>query len=97
MAQEKDIQVASLGSLASEVSALYGLKSQPMLATARHEPSLTPDEQVKKSLDQFWMLKTSALNGGAAIGISMMGRRTSPPPTGSTCPKSPTCGRWKAG
>jgi murein DD-endopeptidase MepM/ murein hydrolase activator NlpD len=75
VAQEKDIQVASLGSLASEVSTLYGLKSQPMLLTARQEPTLTPDEQVKKSLDQFWMLKTSALNGGAAIGISMMGRR----------------------
>jgi hypothetical protein len=27
VAQEKDIQVASLGSLASEVSALYGLKA----------------------------------------------------------------------
>ena len=75
VAQEKDIQVASLGSLANEVSTLYGLKSLPMLATGRQEPSLTPDEQVKKSLDRFWMLKTSALNGGAAIGISMMGRR----------------------
>src|SRR5437588_843684 len=75
VAQEKDIQVASLGSLASEVSALYGLKSQPMLASARQSASTMPDEQVKKSLDQFWMLKTSALNGGAAIGISMMGRR----------------------
>lgn len=74
VAQEKDIQVASLGSLASEVTALYGLKSQPLLATSRHDASM-PDEQVKKSLDQFRMLKTSALNGGAAIGISMMGRR----------------------
>jgi murein DD-endopeptidase MepM/ murein hydrolase activator NlpD len=74
VAQEKDIQVASLGSLASEVTALYGLKSQPLLAPSRHDASM-PDEQVKKSLDQLWMLKTSALNGGAAIGISMMGRR----------------------
>lgn len=74
VAQEKDIQVASLGSLASEVTALYGLKSQALLATSRHDAPM-PDEQVKKSLDQFWMLKTSALNGGAAIGISMMGRR----------------------
>jgi murein DD-endopeptidase MepM/ murein hydrolase activator NlpD len=73
VAQEKDIQVASLGSLASEVTALYGLKSQSLLTT-RHDTYL-PDEQVKKSLDQFWMLKTSALNGGAAIGISMMGGR----------------------
>jgi murein DD-endopeptidase MepM/ murein hydrolase activator NlpD len=74
VAQEKDIQVASLGSLASEVTALYGLKSQSLLATGRHESSL-PNEQVKKSLDQFSMLKTSALNGGATIGISMSGRR----------------------
>ena len=29
-AREKDLQVASLGSLASEVSTLYGLKSQPL-------------------------------------------------------------------
>jgi murein DD-endopeptidase MepM/ murein hydrolase activator NlpD len=74
VAQERDVQVASLGSLASEVSALYGLKAQPLLATANHDHSLA-DEQVKKSLDQFWMLKTSALNGGAAIGISMGARR----------------------
>jgi murein DD-endopeptidase MepM/ murein hydrolase activator NlpD len=74
VAQERDVQVASLGSLASEVSALYGLKAQPLLATAYHDHSLA-DEQVKKSLDQFSMLKTSALNGGAAIGISMGMRR----------------------
>lgn len=74
VAQEKEIQVASLGSLASEVTALYGLKSQSLLAPSRHDASM-PDEQVKKSLDQFWMLKTSALNGGATIGISMMGHR----------------------
>jgi murein DD-endopeptidase MepM/ murein hydrolase activator NlpD len=73
VAEEKDIQVASLGSLASEVTALYGLKAQPLLAMSHHDPAW-PDEQVKKSLDQFWMLRTSALNGGAAIGISM-GRR----------------------
>ncbi len=72
VAQEKDIQVASLGSLASEVTALYGLRAQPLLLT-RHEYS-TPEEQVEKSLEQLRMLKNSALNGGATIGISM-GRR----------------------
>jgi len=35
VAQERDIQVASLGSLASEVSALYGLKSNPAMVVAR--------------------------------------------------------------
>ena len=29
--KEKDIQVASLGSIASEVSAIYGLKAEPLL------------------------------------------------------------------
>src|SRR5438094_9303342 len=33
VAKERDVQVASLGSIASEVSALYGLKSQPTLVT----------------------------------------------------------------
>ncbi len=70
VAQEKDIQVASLGSLASEVSALYGLKAQPLLITAHHDLT-SPEEQVQNSLEQFRMLKTSALNGGATIGISM--------------------------
>lgn len=31
VAHEKDVQVASLGSLANDVSALYGLKSEPDL------------------------------------------------------------------
>lgn len=72
VAQEKDIQVASLGSLANEVTALYGLKAQPILTTPRRD---LPEEQVKRSLDQFAVLRTSALNGGAAIGITMMGGR----------------------
>ena len=37
VAKERDIQVASLGSLASEVSALYGLKSDPAMVTASTE------------------------------------------------------------
>lgn len=74
VAQERDVQVASLGSLASEVSALYGLKSQPLLAAPRHESSIA-DDQVNKSLHQLRMLKTSAMNGGAAFGISMGMRR----------------------
>src|SRR5690242_21579603 len=31
VAKERDLQVASLGSIASEVSALYGLKAQPLV------------------------------------------------------------------
>jgi len=38
VAKERDLQVASLGSIASEVSALYGLKSAPTLVTASADP-----------------------------------------------------------
>ncbi|MGI9102457.1 MAG: M23 family metallopeptidase [Terriglobales bacterium] len=73
VAQEKEIQVASLGSLASEVSALYGLKSEPLFT---RRPIHSADDQVSRSLDQFQMLKLSALNGGATIGITMNRRNT---------------------
>jgi len=69
VAKEKDIEVASLGSLASEVSALYGLKSERMLVTASSED--LRDAQVSSSLDQLYALKTSALSGAATIGISL--------------------------
>lgn len=66
-AKEKDIQVASLGSLASEVSALYGLKSQPLvIGPADH---VTP-QQFTASVDQLYALKRTALTGAASIGIS---------------------------
>ncbi len=69
VARERDIQVASLGSLASEVSALYGLKSEPALVTASADQ--IQDVQVSSSLNQLYALRTSALSGAAAIGISL--------------------------
>ena len=69
VAKEKDIQVASLGALASEVSALYGLKSERLLVTASTEDMR--DAQISSSLDQLYALKTSALSGAATIGISL--------------------------
>jgi murein DD-endopeptidase MepM/ murein hydrolase activator NlpD len=69
VAKEKDIQVASLGSLASEVSALYGLKSDPILAGAGEQNF--QNAQVNSSLDQLYALKNSALSGAATVGISM--------------------------
>ena len=66
VAKEKDIQVASLGSLASDVSALYGLKTEPLLAGGTESD---PQEQVQTSLDQLYTLRRSALNGVASIGI----------------------------
>lgn len=73
VAKERDIQVASLGSLASEVSALYGLKSEPILASAA--PGQIKDADVKTSITQLHALKTTALNGAATIGISLGMRR----------------------
>jgi murein DD-endopeptidase MepM/ murein hydrolase activator NlpD len=67
--QEKDIQVASLGSLASEVSALYGLKSDRILKDK--DPSGSSDQNVAVSLDTFYALRRTAMSGAATIGIGM--------------------------
>jgi murein DD-endopeptidase MepM/ murein hydrolase activator NlpD len=69
VAKERDVQVASLGSIASEVSALYGLKSQPTLVTATQQE--IHDADVTSSLDQLGVLRTSALTGDATVGISL--------------------------
>lgn len=69
VAKERDVQVASLGSIASEVSALYGLKSQPTLVTASQQK--IQDSEVRSSLDQLHALRASALTGAATIGISL--------------------------
>ena len=69
VAKERDIQVASLGSLASEVSALYGLKSNPAMVAAATEP--IQEAQVHSSLDQLYALRRTALTGAATVGISL--------------------------
>ena len=69
VAKERDVQVASLGSIASEVSALYGLKSQPTLVTASSDEIQAAE--VISSLDQLHALRTSALTGAAMVGITM--------------------------
>jgi len=68
-AKEREIQVASLGSLASEVSALYGLKSDPVLVTASSQQ--IGDEQVHSSIDQLYALRHTALTGAATVGITL--------------------------
>jgi len=67
VAQERDIQVASLGSLASEVSSLYGLKTDPILTPT----DTVQDAQVSSSLDRLYTLKDTALSGAASTGISL--------------------------
>ena len=71
VAQERDIQVASLGSLASEVSSLYGLKTEQALATVPAERM--NDAAVVSSMDRLYALRTTALNGAASIGITTLG------------------------
>ena len=69
VAEEKDIQVASLGSLASEVSSLYGLKGAPVVGpTVSDELN---EQRFLASLDQLHALRRSALTGGATLGIGM--------------------------
>ncbi len=65
VAHEKDIQVASLGSLASEVSALYGLKQDHPLALERG----LDEQQVATSLDQLHALRQTALAGVTTAAI----------------------------
>ncbi len=69
VAQERDIQVASLGSLANEVSALYGLKTEPILTAA--SAAAIQNDQVVNSLDQLYALRNSALSGATMVGLSL--------------------------
>jgi murein DD-endopeptidase MepM/ murein hydrolase activator NlpD len=72
VAQEKEIQAASLGSLAGEVSTLYGLKTSRILKSDAAD--LTRD-QFASSLDQLYALRSSALSGAATVGIELGGGR----------------------
>jgi murein DD-endopeptidase MepM/ murein hydrolase activator NlpD len=88
-AHEKDVQAASLGSLASEVSAIYGLTASKLAVpmgrmrlsgkvaagkAADKAPLITEtasvtDESYFKSLDAFYSLRNSAINGVAAQSV----------------------------
>src|SRR3974390_1808572 len=69
VAKERDVQVASLGSIAGEVSALYGLKRTPTLVAATADQ--IHDADVSSSLDQLHALRTSALSGATMVGLTM--------------------------
>jgi murein DD-endopeptidase MepM/ murein hydrolase activator NlpD len=66
VAKERDIQVASLGSLAGEVSSLYGLKSDSILEDTASDRR---DAQVYSSMNQFYALRSSAMTGATTTGI----------------------------
>jgi murein DD-endopeptidase MepM/ murein hydrolase activator NlpD len=73
VAKEKEIQVASLGSLASEVSALYGLKSESVLLKPT-DVSDAGEQRFTTSLDHFYALKTSAMSGVATMAVGFGAR-----------------------
>jgi murein DD-endopeptidase MepM/ murein hydrolase activator NlpD len=79
VAHQKDVQAASLGSLASEVSALYGLTqnklstrgAKPVVAavpsgTPVPDPDTLSDQSYHRSLDEFQALRSTALSGRLA-------------------------------
>ena len=76
VAHDRDVQVASLGALASEVTTLYGLKQNKLMAArASANPAKAPTPQslamtddpspldVKMSIDQFYALRAQAMSG----------------------------------
>jgi murein DD-endopeptidase MepM/ murein hydrolase activator NlpD len=79
IAHERDVQVASLGALASEVTAIYGLKQNKLTASGKQAAAaatslaLTDDpnqQQVKLSLDQFYTLRAQALSGRVSRALA---------------------------
>lgn len=76
IAHDRDVQVASLGALANEVTALYGLRQNKLMAahptvgparTGTPQSLAVTDEvtaqNVKLSIDQFYALRAQAMNG----------------------------------
>jgi murein DD-endopeptidase MepM/ murein hydrolase activator NlpD len=66
---EKDIQVASLGSIANEVSVIYGLKPNAKLLAQNDQP-LKP-EQVTDAINGLYALRSSAMTGATTAGLGM--------------------------
>jgi murein DD-endopeptidase MepM/ murein hydrolase activator NlpD len=74
-ARQKDMQVASLGSLAGEVSAMYGLRQNKLAASkvaASTQNSVQPadEDSYSSSFDQLYALRTSALSGVATQALT---------------------------
>ena len=83
IAHDRDVQVASLGALASEVTALYGMRqnrlSSRTTSAAKAAAAPTPQtlalsddvnpQSVKMSIDQFYALRSQAMSGRIARAI----------------------------
>ncbi|HUB30646.1 MAG TPA: M23 family metallopeptidase [Terracidiphilus sp.] len=83
LAHDRDVQVASLGALAGEVTTLYGLRqnklmaarpgSNPVNAPTPQSLALSDDvsqQDVKLSIDQFYALREVAMSGRVRGGFS---------------------------
>ena len=68
VSKEKDIQVASLGSVANEVSVLYGLKPDAKLIAQPSDAS--NPAKFTASLDRLYALRETAMTGIATAGIT---------------------------
>jgi murein DD-endopeptidase MepM/ murein hydrolase activator NlpD len=62
IALQNQMQAQSLSSLAGEVSSLYGLKA---------DSTFDNDDPAAASMQQFYLLRNTAMNGAASIGIGM--------------------------
>jgi murein DD-endopeptidase MepM/ murein hydrolase activator NlpD len=69
VSHEKDIEVASLGSIANEVSVIYGLKPNSKFLATTDQP-LKP-EQVNDAINGLYALRSSALTGATTAGLGM--------------------------
>jgi murein DD-endopeptidase MepM/ murein hydrolase activator NlpD len=77
IAHDRNVQVASLGALANEVTALYGLRQSRAAKPAAADPTpaslaVTDDpdqQQVKLSIDQFYTLRAQAMSGRVARAL----------------------------
>lgn len=85
IAHDRSVQVASLGALANEVTALYGLRQNRMATAAKSTAAAnaaaapTPSslaqsddvsqQQVTRSIDQFYALRTEAMTGRVSMAL----------------------------
>ncbi len=85
IAHDRTVQVASLGALASEVTALYGLRQNRISAAARESAAAqvakesvpvslaqaddVNQQQITRSIDQFYQLRDEALSGRISHAI----------------------------
>jgi murein DD-endopeptidase MepM/ murein hydrolase activator NlpD len=79
---QKEMQVASLGSLASEVSALYGLRQSKLVdglrkakpvssnASSAAENTSQEDASYHQTLDRFYELRNTAFSGAATQALT---------------------------